>query len=331
MSLKTIRQVSQDYRISRQMLCYYEKIGLITSTRKDDYAYRVYDEAAVIRLRQIIVLRKLRIPVKHIRTIFDNSNAAKVVEVFERNIGELDEEITALSTIKSILSNLVQELHEKANLRLQLDLLSDSSVFAVVDSISLSKNTLQEEISMSDLNQANESLSKLRDCDVRIVYLPPMTVAAAYASGEFEWGVGPEATSKIEQFVLKTNLLKIKPDARGMGYECSNEDLNVVRVETPLAYEAWVSIPDDMEVEAPLTKKTFGGGIFAAHVLRDWNFQRDWQLLMEWANASEKYEYAEGRPCFEEQLNYYTSMQNGSPHMDDVQLDLLLPIKLRAK
>ena len=42
------------------MLRYYEQVGLITSLRKDDYAYRVYDETAIGRLRQVIVLRKLR-------------------------------------------------------------------------------------------------------------------------------------------------------------------------------------------------------------------------------------------------------------------------------
>jgi len=120
---------------------------------------------------------------------------------------------------------------------------------------------------MSNLNKANESLSKLKDSDVRIVYLPPMTVAASYASGDFEWGVGPEATSKIEQFVAETELLKIKLDARGMGFDCSSENLKVAPGVTPSAYEAWVSIPDDMEVKAPLTKKTYNGGLYAAHTL----------------------------------------------------------------
>ena len=330
MELKTIRQVSQDYGVSRQMLCYYEKIGLIKSTRKDDYAYRVYDEASIARLRQIIILRKLRVPVKHIRTIFDNSDAVSVIEIFERNVRELDEEITALSTVKLILLNLVQELREKANVRLQLDLLNDSSVFAIVDSLPLSNNTLKGEISMSDLYKASESLGKLKDSDVRIVYLPPMTVVAANASGEFEWGVGPEATSKIEQFVHETKLLKIKPDARGMGFDCSRENLKIEVGVISTAYEAWVSIPDDMEVKAPLIKKSFEGGLYAAHVLRDWNFQRDWNLLVDWVNASEKYEYADGNPCFEEVLNYYNLMNNGAK-MEDTQLDLLLPIKLRAK
>ena len=301
--IQTVSAVSKTLGISSRMLRYYEQVGLIESQRMEGYAYRVYDENAVCRLRQIIILRKLRVPVKQIREIFCNSDAVNVIEIFERNISELDEQITALSTVKSILSRLVHELHEKANMRLQLDYLGDNSVFAIVDSISLPKNTMdgstelpaheteQEEKSLSDLNMANGSLSKLKDSDVRIIYLPPMTVAAAYASGDFEWGVGPEATSKIEQFVQETNLLKIKPDARGMGFAFSSE-------MPPKEYEAWVSIPEDMEVKAPLTKKTFGGGMFAAHVLRDWNFQ-DWNLLEEWVKASERYEEAEGMPHFE--------------------------------
>lgn len=89
-----------------------------------------------------------------------------------------------------ISSRLVRELNEKANMHLLLDYLGESSVFAIVDSISFPKNTVQEEKSMDDLNKANETLSKLEDKDVRIVYLPPMTVAAAHFSGKAEYGVG---------------------------------------------------------------------------------------------------------------------------------------------
>ena len=323
--MRTVSTVSKSLGISSRMLRYYEQIGLIESQRMEDYAYRVYDEDAIRRLRQIIILRKLRVPVKQIREIFGNSAAVNVIEIFERNISKLDEQITALSTVKSILGHLVQELHEKANVRLQLDYLGDNYVFAIVDSISFPQNTIQEEKSMDNLNKANETLSKLEDKDVRIVYLPPMTVAASYVSGQFEYGVGPEATSKIEQFVWETGLLEMKPDARGMGFDCSDASLKVRVGVTSTAYEAWVSIPDDMEVKSPLVKKTFGGGMYAAHVLRDWNFQQDWSLLQEWVRTSEKYEMGEG-PCFEEILNYYNLMNNGAK-MEDTQIDLLLPIK----
>jgi len=326
--MQTVSTVSKTLGISSRMLRYYEQVGLINSGRIEGYAYRVYDQNAIRRLRQIIILRKLRVPVKQIREIFSNNDAVSVIEIFERNISELDEQITALSTVKSILSRLVYELHEKANMRLQLDYLGDHSVFAIVDSISFPKNTIQEANSVSDLNTANESLSKLKDGDVRIIYLPPMTVAVSYASGQFEWGVGPEAMMKTEQFVSETDLLKIKPDARSMGFDCSRADLKPSLDVTPTAYEAWVSIPDGMEVAPPLTKKTFAGGMYAAHVLRDWNFAQDWNLLEEWVKSSERYEVDEGKPHFEEVLNYFNLMQDGAK-MEDTQLDLLFPIKER--
>ena len=321
---QTIGTVSKNLGISSRMLRYYEQIGLIESKRVENYAYRVYDEEAIRRLRQIILLRKLRVSVKQIRELFGNSSALGVIEVFEKNIRELDEQMTALSTVKSILSRLVRELREKANLHLQLDYLGDNSIFAVVDGISFSKNKIQEETSVEDLNKAAETLQKLEDKDVRIIYLPPMTVAAARFSGEAEYGVGPEATGMIEKFVYEKELLKIKPDARGMGFDCSREDLRVQAGATPTAYEAWVSIPEDMVVKPPLVKKTFSGGMYAAHVLRDWNFQ-DWRLLQEWAAESGRYEEA-GGPCFEEILNYYNLMNNGAK-MEDTQIDLLLPVK----
>ena len=46
---------------------------------------------------------------------------------------------------------------------------------------------------MEDPKKANETLQKLEDRDVRIIYLPPMTVAAARISGKLsmEWGRKP--------------------------------------------------------------------------------------------------------------------------------------------
>ena len=54
-----IRDVAARYDITARTLRYYEDVGLITSVRSDDYAYRLYDEDAIKRLEQILILRKL--------------------------------------------------------------------------------------------------------------------------------------------------------------------------------------------------------------------------------------------------------------------------------
>ena len=65
--------------------------------RREDYAYRMYNEAAISRLRQIVILRKLRISLKQIKDILQNPDAVTTIEVFEQNIKDLNEEIVALN------------------------------------------------------------------------------------------------------------------------------------------------------------------------------------------------------------------------------------------
>ena len=80
MKLQTISQVSKQFRISTRTLRYHEQIGLIQSTMKEDYSYRTYNEATLLRLKQIIVLRKLRIPLKSITEILLTENTALAYE-----------------------------------------------------------------------------------------------------------------------------------------------------------------------------------------------------------------------------------------------------------
>ncbi|AHG20939.2 hypothetical protein Z042_16010 [Chania multitudinisentens RB-25] len=184
---------------------------------------------------------------------------------------------------------------------------------------------------MEELNKANKNLNKLADKDVRIIYLPPMTVAAAYVTGEDCEG---KTINMITQFVKESGLLNIKPDARSFGFDCSQGA--AVLGEPSRTYEMWVSVLNDMAIPAPLVKRTFDGGLYAAHVLRTWDFE-DWRLLKEWVDASDKYandwdsprwispETAAGQG-FEETLNFYNFINKGS-RMQDLQLDLLFPIK----
>nr|WP_216626460.1 MerR family transcriptional regulator [Paenibacillus phytohabitans] len=326
--LQTISQVSKHFSVSTRTLRYYEQIGLITPAKKEDSAYRAYDAEAITRLRQIIVLRKLRIPLKQIAEILQSAEARVAIEAFERNLADIEDEITALSTIRSVIKAFVEYL----NLRgVKFALPDDASLLEVVDSLTVSKINFKEEKSMEELNKANENLNKLADKDVRIVYLPPMTVAAAYATGE---GCEGKALDMITQFVTESGLLTIKPDARSFGFDCSKGAAGIG--EPSHVYEVWVAIPGDTEVPAPLVKRTFDGGLYAAHVLRTWDFE-DWRFLREWVNASNKYDNDWDSPRwtsletvagqgFEETLNFYNYVQKGGK-MDDLQLDLLFPIK----
>ncbi len=328
MEAMTISQVSKDFGISTRMLRYYEQTGLIGSFRREGYAYRMYNENAISRLRQIIILRKLRIPLKQIKVILQKPDAVVAIEILRQNINELDDEITALSTIKSILSRFVDELQKTADIQIHRLITKDDAILAAIESLSPVSINFKEDKTMDKLKKAEESLNKLND--VRIIYLPPATVAAAHYIGD-----DPEnhVNKMIDSFVRDTDLCKIKPDLRHYGFNHPNP----VDETGYHGYEIWVTIPDDMEVPSTLTKKHFAGGLYAAHMIAFGNFN-EWEWLFDWVNVSEKYEFAgdmqdQEHMCglLEEHLNYVSHVCLDNTEPEDMQLDLLMPVRERLK
>lgn len=105
-----IRDVSIKYDISARTLRYYEDMGLLTSTRSDDYAYRLYDEAAVQRLEQILILRKLNISIKDIGRIFNTSGSEVVLEVLGKKVDAIDEEVSLLHELREIVLEFIRQI-----------------------------------------------------------------------------------------------------------------------------------------------------------------------------------------------------------------------------
>ena len=329
MKLITISKVSKSLGISTRTLRYYEQIGLIKSDKLDDYAYRVYSSETVTRLNQILILRKLRIPLKQISDILKNDDAKIALSVFQSSIDEIDKEVTALSTIKSILITFVEKINQSLNTSIKLDVLNDDTLTEIIDTLEITKVKLKEEKNAEDLLSASEKLNKLTDKDVRIVYLPPATVASAYAKGEEP---GPELVTAdiIDKFIKDTNLQIIYPAARHYGFNNPDEPVH----GEGHGYERYITIPDEIEVPAPLVKKQFKGGVYAGVTIAmgDWDV---WMKLHEWVCNSDRFEFRwetiDG-VCgwIEEHLNYWNWYTDGLTMEENdrnKQIELLIPIK----
>lgn len=322
MNLTTISDLTRTYGISTRTLRYYEQMGLIQSVRQEDYAYRAYDEKACRRVGQIVLLRKLRLPVKKIAELLHSDDAMHAVAAFEERLREIAGEVDALMTLRDILTELIQRLQTVSSARLSDRLLSDERMAALIDSIKDEAPKLKEARSMNDLNQADSILSKLRD--VRILYLPPATVVAAHFIGP-----DPEdmASDMIEAFARANDLIRIKPDLRMYGFNHPNP----VDETNSHGYEFWLTIPDDLDVPAPLQKKRFPGGLYAAHMIRMGDFQ-EWAWLDQWVRENGEYVYAgKGDPenmfdSLEEHLNIFSHLSMPGK-ITPTQLDLLIPVR----
>lgn len=107
-----IRDVSSKYDISARTLRYYEDVGLITSIRNEDYAYRVYDESALKRLEQILILRKLNISIKDITRILTTSGSEVILDVLGKKVEDIDEEVALLHELKSIVLEFIRQIEK---------------------------------------------------------------------------------------------------------------------------------------------------------------------------------------------------------------------------
>jgi len=180
---------------------------------------------------------------------------------------------------------------------------------------------------LENLIKANEKIKKLTDRDVRIIYLPPSEVATFQYIGE-----NPEMNvhKVMDNFVRESNLASIYPDLRHYGFNSP----------TPAdetghhGYEVWVTIPDGFSVPAPLVKKQFKGGLYAAHMIPFGAFD-EWDLLSEWLEKNNKYELrsrcdnSNMYGLLEEHLNYVNRVHLSDPEGEGCQMDLLMPIKLK--
>ncbi len=331
-NLATITQVSRALGLSTRMLRYYEELGLVKSLRQEGYAYRIYDEEAVRRLRQVVLLRKLRLSLRDIQRILEDPGAQSAIAVFQERIASLEAEREALDTIRVILGELLAALKERYWLPAERVLLDDAQLagltglagLAVESSLPDPQIKQKERKTMDDLNRAEENQSKLKN--VRIVHLPAATVAAAHYMGP-----DPEdhAGKMIADFTRENRLWETESSVRLYGFNHPNPPPE----GGEYGYEFWVTIPEDMEVPAPLTKKRFPGGTYAAHCIQMGNFH-EWQWLFQWAYESKEWEInGSNTPedmygCLEEHLNYFDHIQDtpeGEP--ETTQLDLLIPVK----
>lgn len=328
MEYLTIGHVSRSFHVTTRTLRYYEEIGLLKSTRQKGYAYRVYDEEAVCRLRQILVLRQLQIPLRQIMEILSHPDTARAVCVLEENIDRLDREIDALETVRYALATLVSRLPGKQGIERFQALLMEYDVPGISKLPSFSENHFREEPTMGDLTRANDTLHRFDNS--RMIYLPPATVAACHS-------LDPEpenaAGEVINRFIVTERLFEWKPDFRLFGFNnpspMPGKDFH--------GYEFWVTIPDDMDVPAPLVKKQMQGGVYAAHCIRMGNFE-EWGAFWQWIQDNEVCVHEEREPLgmggsLEEHLNAYSAYAQLKPedcgNVHFTQLDLLVPVKLK--
>jgi len=277
-----IRDVSTKYDISARTLRYYEDMGLITSTRSDDYAYRLYDEVAVKRLEQILILRKLNISIKDIQRIFNTSGSEIVLEVLGKKVDDIDEEVSLLHELKEIVLEFIYQIE-------QADFAKESDVkllYEKAKEIETQLVNVDYDGNPSNVNRLLAVAEKVeRQPDILIVEMPPCRmVTSGYLNVESDdahrrfdsmWGrLGSRIADKI--------------NPRDFMYHDAEQNKLV-----------WLFMLEDCMTETDTEGFEiipFDGGLFATALADSWEFseyERVYKGILAWLSQQEHLELDE--------------------------------------
>lgn len=98
--MMTVKEVSRKCGVSVRTLHYYEEIGLLSRSGTTQAGYRLYDDTALERLSQILLLRELDFPLEQIKAILDNPSLDRAEA--------LDAQIRLLKMKRSRLDRLIR-------------------------------------------------------------------------------------------------------------------------------------------------------------------------------------------------------------------------------
>ncbi len=314
--LVKIREVSIKYDISARALRYYEDMGLIKSTRSADYAYRLYDQQALKRLEQILILRKLNISIKDIRFIFQAPDSETVLDVLGRKVNDIDGEVALLQDLKNIILEFIGQIK-------QADFSQDADIKRLYDKAAKVENriaNLSFDQHTSSLNRLLDVTDKLKKApEIRIIRINPFR---AFSSGldtiENVMGIFQQWQEKHNDLVKK--MIYGAPD-----FLWFEEDGRAVWI---WAVEDWVTKEDTI----PYELIEFEGGLYAAAMSVDGDDDmggRVYSGILKWLESS-GFELDErpGHRTMGHMVNPTVEIRNALGYD---QMDIYVPIKIRNK
>ncbi|SDZ91371.1 DNA-binding transcriptional regulator, MerR family [Pseudobutyrivibrio sp. ACV-2] len=174
--MMTVNEVSKLAGVSIRTLQYYDSIGLLKPTEYTESGYRLYDDAAMERLQQILLFRELEFPLKEIKEIvtrpdFDKKKALEQqIELLTMKKEHLENLIDFARGIQNGGKNIMdftafdtskfEEYTRKAK-----EQWGDSKAFSEYEQKSASRSKDDEKKLWSDFMKLFEKSGKLKDSD----------------------------------------------------------------------------------------------------------------------------------------------------------------------
>lgn len=299
-----IGEAAKKFNISNRTLRYWEDEGILKSTRAEN-GYRYYDHESTIRIKQIVLLRTLQMPITEIERLFVSNDLKVAIDTLTNHLESLRNEAVIFDSLAVFVEKLIHHIKSGKSLE---------QVFGYLEAQADNTFSEPEQALQILLSERNIAMSANQLGNVRIVRLPAMTVASYRVESETP---EKDCSDVMNRFVLK-NSLHQSSCFHHFGFNNPSPAEN----NPVYGYETWVAIPADYAVPEPLVKKQFDGGLYASLSTKIGEIGERWQQLYNWVKNSDKYGIDTGSQWLEECVDFETFISGD----ESMQLDLLEPI-----
>ena len=104
----SIGKLACKFNLSRSTLLYYDSIGVLSPSKRNNTNYRVYSEEDCQRLEQIAIYRKAGLSLQKIKAILGGAKCVAAVNL-EAKLEEINEEIAMLRQQQYFIIDLLQD------------------------------------------------------------------------------------------------------------------------------------------------------------------------------------------------------------------------------
>jgi len=305
-----IHQVARAFELTSRTLRYWEDAGLFQSSRDPQSGWRVYDSAAMQRIRVAALLRQLDVPVKTIRGILDGASLAHAADALAHQAGRLEREQAAVAERRRLLEQCVTALSSAPRSADEAATAHAATYAAIEQALAAhipAQQTRQEQweaILVTDNTTLSGALRLVTLPQARMVYRNVIS-----ASPE------DEALEAVTSWAESAGLLG---GARIYGFNTTKYQPG----QKEYGWAAGVTVPEGTPAPEHLEETRLPGGIYAR--LASTNEVYDsWQTLVRLLQEHGEYEMDSSRICLEEHTRNAEPKGQGNEYY----IDLLAPVK----
>lgn len=181
-----VGELAKQTGITVRTLHYYDQIGLLSPSQHSDAGHRLYNEADIARLQQIMSLKQLGFALEEIKKLIDNPNFNPIT-VIELQLKNVKKQIQ----LQKQLYSRLEGLHELLNTQQEVKAEQFIKLIGVINRMNVENYFTQEQLEKMKAKTEHfnpEEKRKLENAWVELV---------SKVRAEMEKGTSPEAPNVI--------------------------------------------------------------------------------------------------------------------------------------